>query len=413
MKRIAIFCDGTWNAPWLKSNSSIERGKNTVPAAADMPQKVIYVEGIGTCRQCSVLGNLAEKLIGGLTGTGLNSRIRDAYTQLVESYEIGDEIYIFGFSRGAYTARSLAGLIRKSGIVSGATDEERARNIDRAIALYRYRVETRDMSGDTGVDPDHPDAAYVRKERLRLSATITSAKDLAWRKKVKSRLSVRYKREITVGQPVKISYLGVYDTVGALGIPGFRGYVYRRFFPRFSFHDPKLTSMVQRARHAMAVDETRLFFEPTGWTNLPTLNNGKTGDDVPYQQRWFPGTHAVLGGTAKIDALSVSAFHWIMQGACEAGLVLDDAEVKSHYGTAADPSASMNRALWANLPWEFGGLFRKRRALIQDPETKDLFPDQLSDAVCARVAQTAWRPRLLERLRDQIPGWVKPGLLRR
>ena len=225
------------------------------------------------------------------------ANIADAYRFLVFAYAPGDEIYLFGFSRGAFTARSLAGLIRNCGILERA----HAGAIPEALALYRAR------SAETGPDSDAACAF-----RARHAAHVTTGRaEIGW----------RAARGLPAGTPLGLAYLGVWDTVGALGVPGHlrlaalanRG---------LAFHDTALSRGVRAARHAVAIDERRRTFPPTLWDNLAVLN---AGGAPAYEQRWFPGDHGSVGGGGVVTALSDDALLWVAEGAAAQGLALDPA----------------------------------------------------------------------------------------
>ena len=196
MKRIIICCDGTWN------NLDSPQQTNVVYLAenialhddAENQQIIYYNAGIGT--HSPILNGL-NRLIGGAFGTGLIENVQDCYRFLVFNFEVGDEIFIFGFSRGAYTARSLGGLIRNCGILP----RSKAHEVKTAYELYASRA-----------PEDHPDLDRSCEFRLaNCPDYYTGLKELEWRK-AKGRYSDNLKR-------LRIRYVGVWDTVGALGIP--------------------------------------------------------------------------------------------------------------------------------------------------------------------------------------------------
>jgi uncharacterized protein (DUF2235 family) len=172
-----------------------------------------------------------------LSGAGLAKNVRDAYRFLVYNYTSGDDIYFFGFSRGAYTVRSTAGLIRKCGLLH----KEHADRLRDAFKLYRKRDPT----------PDTQEALEFRD---------------------------RYSRS-----PIRIRFIGVWDTVGSLGVP----IDVFRFLSRsrYEFHDVSLSRSVEYAYHAVAIDERRGPFRPTLWEQHPEA----TGQVL--EQVWFVGVH--------------------------------------------------------------------------------------------------------------------------
>jgi hypothetical protein len=196
----------------------------------------------------------------------------------VQNYSVGDEIYLFGFSRGAYTVRSLAGLIRNSGLL-------RIHHADReaeAYALYRDR------------DPaKHPNADAARDFRARYSY-----------------------------DPLEITCIGVWDTVGALGLPV--EFFHIDVHDRFRFHDVTLSSRVRNAFHALAIDERRKPFAPTLWEQ-PVEDMQRNW----LEQAWFSGVHSNVGGGYPDSALSDVTLHWMIdrvQSRC--GLQVDEEYVR-------------------------------------------------------------------------------------
>lgn len=298
MKRIAIFCDGTWN------HADAEYGTNVVALSQAMSltakdgtfQQLIYVPGLGTDTRTGKISRLFDKFGGGALGWGLDAKIETAYRALAFSYQPRDEIFIFGFSRGAYTARSLAGLIRACGIPA----RNRINTIGDAMDRYRQRG-----------DNTHPNEESSFAFRLSVNPAIaTSTKEQDWRES----------QGMERGHLLQIAYVGVWDTVGALGIPSYLGGFAKVLNRKYQFHDADLSSSVRSARHAVAVDERRRPYEPTLWDNLDKLNDGATGDKRPYQQAWFPGDHGSVGGGGDITGLSDDALVWIAEGAEVAGL---------------------------------------------------------------------------------------------
>ncbi|MEP4249206.1 DUF2235 domain-containing protein [Tateyamaria sp.] len=291
MKRIVVLCDGTWNSPDIADTTHLPE----LALALDTgPEQVVkYFSGVGVNddkRFETFLGRGVNRVLGGATGWGLGAKVKAAYMAIAEVYEPGDEIYLFGFSRGAFTARSVSGMIRKCGIV----DDTSVSGIKRAFRVYR--------AGGAG---NHPDTPHMIEERAAISPRFaTSVKD-------------QQARDGDVPL-VKIAYLGVWDTVGARGIPvALFGGLAAFWNRQYQFHDMTLSSLVASARHAVASDERRVFFEPTLWGNTNDLNAqvgaGPTG--LPYQQSWFVGDHAIVGGSAETDALSRYTMHWMLEGA--------------------------------------------------------------------------------------------------
>jgi uncharacterized protein (DUF2235 family) len=363
-KRIAVFCDGTWNSPFINQPTHVHQLSEATVESND--QIKTYLSGLGTGgRLRTGFGKILNKIGGGAFGWGLDGKIREAYQFVAQNYEPGDEILIFGFSRGAYTARSLAGMIRKAGIVKDADDKKK---VQAAFDLYR-------LAGRT----NRPDSDHIWQQRRALSPRFaTSAAD-------------RDKRA-DESHLVRISYLGVWDTVGALGIPEpIFGLFAKLWNTRFRFHDTVLSGLVRSARHAVAIDERREIFEAALWSNLetvgerPGLNGDKTGADRPYQQVWFVGDHGTVGGSGSNRGLAAITLDWIAEGARDAGLVLDARKMP---GIAPNPVAP-GSVLHKSGP---GGGPKKWR--VGPGSTQDLSP-----AAEARMKKfSAYRPRNLSRV---------------
>ena len=272
MKRLAIFLDGTWNT--LNNNTNVWRLKSLCAKMAD--QFVYYSQGVGT--------RYGEKIRGGILGYGIDNEIIDAYTWLIQNFNKGDEIFIFGFSRGAYTARSLSGLITKCGILRlGAP-----LSIEQLYDRYRQG------------------SARQRIDQLLRAATPSSFT-------LEEQWLVRY------SMPTQIKLVGVWDTVGSLGL-AFESI--RRKVQKYRFLDTHLYRNNQFAFHALALDEHRRSFEPTFWTR--TVPKGQPGSPPrpldQVEQRWFIGAHANVGGGYASDLLAQAPLKWLMDKASAAGL---------------------------------------------------------------------------------------------
>lgn len=293
MKRLVVCCDGTWNTPDMTSEGKpcptnvVKMARAVRPSDdAGVEQVVHYDEGIGT-------GGFLDRLVGGGTGKGLMRNVGEAYRFLVWNFEPGDEIYLYGFSRGAYTVRSLAGLVRKCGILR----KRDGHLFEDAYAFYRSDV--------------HP-----RDERA-----------VAWRR--------------ARGTETRIRCIGVWDTVGALGIPGrLRALTTRKH----RFHDVKLSSSVDHAYQALAIDERRKTFEPAIWETDPA-NRGQVVEQV-----WFPGAHSDVGGGYPECGLSDAALLWMAERAERAGLALDETYLKTIEPDPACPVHDSRDGLFRFLP---------------------------------------------------------------
>jgi uncharacterized protein (DUF2235 family) len=300
MTRIAVFCDGTWNSSESDEPTSIYKLQTMLESDPTKGQVCAYFAGVGTdkrfdgvTQKSGWIRRTLNKYGGGAFGWGLDDKVKQTYEFLCHVYQPGDTIYLFGFARGAYTARSVAGMIRKCGLI----DDPTTARINEAFELYR-------KSGNANA----PDNLHIMAERKRLSPRFaTSQKDVDWR---------------GGGHIVQIAYMGVFDTVGARGMPpAILGPIASLWNSQYKFHDMNLSSLVKSARHALAIDERRVFFVPAKWGNLDNangkdgLNNGDTGPLRPYQQILFVGDHSIIGGSAPEQPLVAIALEWLVQGA--------------------------------------------------------------------------------------------------
>ncbi len=273
MKRIVICSDGTWNVRDQIDEESQKRRPSNVTkiARAVLPrasngvdQIVYYDEGLGTA-------NAVDRFSGGAFGKGIEENIRQLYRFIVYNYEAGDELYFFGFSRGAFTVRTLAGFMNLVGLVQKDDD------------FY-----VPDIYGcyESSKRPGSPE----------------------WAK------AFRKVKDTRPCPPIRM--IGVFDTVGALGAPGVLGQVFNA--DKYEYHDVALNPNIQNAYHALAIDERRKPFAPNIWKRIANWNG-------TLQQAWFAGSHINVGGGAAPDGLANEALHWIVEKAENLGLEFDKA----------------------------------------------------------------------------------------
>ncbi len=264
--RLAYFCDGTWNDP--ASNTNVNK---LFTATLSIPgeQETAYDSGVGTA------GIQIDKLFGGAFGAGLVSKVKAGYTKLAHMYSAGDELFIFGFSRGAYTARCLASMIAICGMPTKNVDQE---CVDTAWQAYRDANHRPMLLGSLG----------------------------------------NYGMECP-----KIKMLGVWDTVGSLGIPALWGGVDT---VQYGFLSTDLHANVTNAYQAVAIDEQRKQFPPALWTSA-------CGEGQTLEQVWFTGVHCDVGGgyapgeNDNGTLLSDITLAWMASKAQALGLKLDPAFV--------------------------------------------------------------------------------------
>jgi uncharacterized protein (DUF2235 family) len=342
---IAVFLDGTWNEPHTNTNV-IQLSERTQPAdSGGTRQVVVYRAGVGSKR--------GERLRGGLFGYGLNEQIEEAYAAIAAAYTApGDRLYLIGYSRGAFSARSLAGMIARCGIIR---DEDLP--VERVFKRYRRGKASpglNEMQRGESAPQDEEDRLVLERSTL-----------------------------------ARIRFIGVFDTVGSLGIPGglFRPLVRRRY----EFHDTKLSGLVDHARHAVAIDEQRPHFEATLWDGVPKPIPGHTTTVV---QRWFAGSHGNVGGGGTNlpetdNPLSTIAREWLCDEAREAGLeiVPDPYPGQAWRGPLNDSYAAFGKGL-------FYKVVRWRKRLYRTIDTT-VNGQELAPAAARRYRELPdYRPRM-------------------
>ena len=269
-KRLVLCCDGTWNTADQQQNGRPcptnvarvalgidDRGRD------GLEQRVHYQQGIGT--------RPGERLSGGAFGVGLSRNVQDAYRFLVEHFEPGDELFFLGFSRGAYTARSTVGLVRNCGVLR----REHAGRVKEAYALYRSRA----------ARPRDLEAQLFRR---------------------------------SFSHESRIRFLGVWDTVGSLGIPSVGLGLSRLVNHRWEFHDTRLSTTVDAAFQALAIDERRRPFAPALW------DHGSVAGRSQVEQVWFSGDHSDVGGGHSTSELADITLLWMVDRARSCGLAFRD-----------------------------------------------------------------------------------------
>lgn len=292
---IIVCCDGTWNDPDDQTNvhrtyrllrsclqkvSDKRLGDDRRVCRGAAPDgrrvRVYYDTGVGARRW--------DKGRGGLFGSGLGENVRQAYAFLAKRAEPADELFLFGFSRGAFTIRSLCGLLGCAGLPATPSAEA----LDAAWRFYRLPPVRR---------PGSAEEAALKAFGFR---------------------------------PVQVRFLGVYDTVGSLGVPVPRlrwlnGLLERALGGVIRFHDTSLGRNVETACQALAIHERRGLFKPVVWSRAPGRVTRPDGAIVEQRvlQVWFSGAHADVGGGYPHGDLSDLAFEWMMRRAMESGLPVD------------------------------------------------------------------------------------------
>ena len=268
LANIVVCADGTWNRPEEdlandQPSNVLKLARGVSPADAGQRQHTFYDWG---------LGSYHDSTSAGMTGRGIHKNILDGYRYIVHNYAPGDRIFLFGYSRGAYTVRALCGLINNCGIVRRVD----ARLIANAWRIYKSPAKKNHPHGEA--------ATAFRRTHSHKSRSV--------------------------------HFVGVWDTVGALGIPfSLMGL----FDSNDEFYDNRMGANVDAARHALAIDERREDFAPTLWQS-------RSGLDL--KQVWFAGCHGDVGGGHAPDrdgsCIADVAFKWMLDEAMASGLGVEN-----------------------------------------------------------------------------------------
>jgi uncharacterized protein (DUF2235 family) len=306
-KNIVICADGTGNTTIKGRGTNVFKlyeavdgnGHRNDPSL--VPQVAIYHDGVGT----ESLRWL--RIFSGATGWGLSRNVKQLYGELARVYDPGDRIFLFGFSRGAFTVRTLAGLINTCGIL------DVTRYGSNRLFQKGLRVAYRE---------------YRRKYQTWVSLKLRG-------KRMPDPRQVQYHCVDIPGfddaTPPVVQFIGVWDTVDAVGLPFRLADIVNTLFWRFKFPDTTLSAKVGHACHALAVDEARHSFTPLLW------NESQEDRSRParIEQVWFAGAHSNVGGGYPRQGMSLTALDWMMTRAEAFGLRFHQ-DVRIAYRSAAD-----------------------------------------------------------------------------
>ncbi|KAK5169847.1 uncharacterized protein LTR77_005825 [Saxophila tyrrhenica] len=323
-KRIILCEDGTW----LNSDSGDLEGSIAIPSNVTrisrcikpmsndgVPQIVYYHHGVGG-------GSGPLSRLQGFTGDGISEIIREGYQFVATNWTPGDEIFIFGFSRGAYTARSIAGLIDNIGILTNA-------GLPYLAEIFRDTKHQHDRD----YQPKYPDIPFKNKP---------SANDPEYLDElVRLRLT-------TPDVPIKV--VGVWDTVGSLGVPKI-GWLTRlglqsTQMKEMSFYDTALGNCIEYAFQALALDERRFSFQPALWEKFE-------GNTTALRQVWFPGAHSNIGGGYEDQQIATISLAW-MVAHCQPFLDFDEDYIFEEWEKVEDFYEKHEQKI---RPWSFGYIY--------------------------------------------------------
>jgi uncharacterized protein (DUF2235 family) len=337
-RKLVVCCDGTWNTP--RNETNVFRTYRFLRERLGNPAEVSQKNGVTTCGGRAGDGSEVllfydrgigtdwfSRMVGGAAGVGLSDNVRDAYHFLGQNYVSGSEIYVFGFSRGAYTARSLCGFIKAAGLLERPSVKD----------VWRAWVDGYATGRGIIARPHGWSAEGVR------DWLVERAGDAVGRLGDDVATLPRH-------AGAKIRFIGVYDTVGALGVPLAAAAKVNE--PIVGFHDTTLGDIVETAVQALAVDEKRGPYVPTLWTQA---ENAAALAGQSVLQVWFPGVHSDVGGGYADKGIGNITWDFMMRQAAARGLVIDPAQPTPPL--ALDPLPPQHESFdekWRKLSNELG-----------------------------------------------------------
>ncbi|KAH6998621.1 hypothetical protein BKA56DRAFT_626946 [Ilyonectria sp. MPI-CAGE-AT-0026] len=333
-KRLIACCDGTWmdsdngyeEPGLLRSEGTLQVPSNVTRISRCFKRRcsdgklqiISYESGVGTG------SNTLDSITGGAFGLGLSERMRETYSYLCANYMDGDEIILVGYSRGAFTVRSVAGMVGALGLLTREGVEH----------FYPIFKDMQHWMDDHYKDP-FPNVPFPNKPK-----GPNAAKE--YRARLESLGYTRVKQDGGDGELIKIKAVCVWDTVGSLGVP--------------RWYDTSLSDRIEHAFHALALDETRPPFSPAVWERLP--GNKLTTD---LRQVWFPGNHANCGGGWEDQGIANCTLAWMMDQMASVGIEFDAPSLervfqqnKAYYETT---SVALNGKKKKGLDWAVSPIY--------------------------------------------------------
>ncbi|MFF4499675.1 DUF2235 domain-containing protein [Streptomyces sp. NPDC001401] len=367
-RRIVVCLDGTGNQVGARNPTNVVRLYEMLEAGDPSRQLLYYDPGVGTMSSATARGPLGRGLsrLGGLAfGTGLRANLAEAYTYLMQHWQPGDAVYVFGFSRGAYTARALVGMLNKPGLMRPGTENL----VPYAVSKYAFNQD---------IDKSEQEVA-----RFSHAFCLRTEGEPLW-----AQVKRNDPRQVS-HHALPVAYLGVWDTVKAAGLLrlGDLRWPYTHSLPNAA-----------RIRHAVSLDETR---RPYREFLVKPRNPGPDTDTSTAEEVWFAGVHCDVGGTfdhaPDAPLLSTITLKWITDGVC------DDLDFRP--GAYAEATAVTEA--FADAPVHHNGplwILVGRRARPVPPQAVLHWSVRLR-----RERDPGYRPDLAGRERWADPDWFKPA----
>lgn len=319
-RNLVLLFDGTGNILGNQQDTNVVKllrmlGKGRDPSGSAPTQLVYYDPGVGTANEFPADGvvskarNRLRQLAGLALGNGVFPNIAEAYRFLVNTYQRGDRIYLFGFSRGAFTARAVAGMVNMYGLIH----TEGLPLIETLVRTYFAPRERKNQAGT--------------KSRRAFAHDVID--------------------NFSLGRKPLVHFVGVWDTVEAIGLGGL-GSV------RISNSSDFASKRFVHVRHAMSLHESRSKYAPRRYKNPRFTDTEKPWRS--YEQRWFRGVHSDVGGSYARDGLSNLALQWMVDEAFAKGLRVDRSQLRP-----GNPLSAMHDQTYDCPYWVWTGLNARRR----------------------------------------------------
>lgn len=352
MRRIVLLSDGTGNGAAKKNKTNVWRLYRALDLHSG-DQLAKYDDGVGSQEF------LLLKIIGGAFGWGLKRNVIELYKFLCRNYQESDKIYLFGFSRGAFTVRVLAGLIEKCGLITGQTSESELHKKARDnYSVYRNSFRGRRW----------------------------------WRFRVPAKICAR-RQEHSTFRP-RIKFIGVWDTVDAYGLPVDElADLWDTFIFPVRFPDQKLWEGVSKACHALSIDDERLTFHPVLW------DEQNESDPDRIEQVWFSGVHADVGGGYPREALSLVSLDWMISKAEVSGLRFRN-DLRTEYWHRSDWHGAQHDSRAGVAAY-----YRYKPRAIED-----LCNDPCAGSTGVRIALPKIHRSVFERIKGNVVQYAPSGL---
>ncbi|KZL76893.1 peptidoglycan binding domain-containing protein [Colletotrichum tofieldiae] len=324
-KRLIVCCDGTWmdslGSKGAEPQSNVARISRVFRRTCQdgTHQIIMYHAGVGSSE------SIVDKFTGGMFGVGLDSSIREAYNFICTNYVDGDDIVLIGFSRGAFTARSVADMIATVGLLT-------PQGLDHFYRVFEDYESMGDIDRDSSLFLD-PEMLPYQGEKGPAKVNWETRRKLQYKSWLSKNGLTRYTYRVSqVIHDITIKAVGVWDTVGTLGIP-----------------PAPVSDHVENAFHALALDEPRYAFRPALWEKL---DDNRTN----LKQVWFPGNHAGIGGGWHEQQIANITLAWMCDQLSSIGIEFNQGRMEDVFTeglrySAGHPFSYVHSSPWTSWPW--------------------------------------------------------------